>query len=329
MDESEIDRFLAAVAANPDEDTPRLVFADWLQEHGRDAHAEFVRLQCEMARWPAGAPEQDALGPRLSELWEELHPGWQPEFAAVGLPNVRCDQFARGFLDPPELYHHRRSAHPFAWNLLRTAATIYATDDSSEDDQDDMAEDDQVDLANPNLWRCVHLFGERNGLQCKDLAPFATAGHFSRLEMLDLGRNQIGPVGVDSLVRCPSFRRLSSIRLDTNPIGDTGAARLASAAWLRRFDVVDLSDCGISDNGLRALLRGVDPNRLTNLLFEGNQITDTGLAAVAAVKWGAQLKTLDFRANPVTRGGVAALVRAVPADTFVDVDAGLHPEEEE
>jgi uncharacterized protein (TIGR02996 family) len=29
------DALLAATLANPDEDTPRLVFADWLQENGR------------------------------------------------------------------------------------------------------------------------------------------------------------------------------------------------------------------------------------------------------------------------------------------------------
>ncbi|MBA4189077.1 MAG: hypothetical protein C0467_13850 [Planctomycetaceae bacterium] len=46
---------MAAIIANPDEDTPRLVFADWLQEHGdkhEQARAEFIRLQCELAKLP-------------------------------------------------------------------------------------------------------------------------------------------------------------------------------------------------------------------------------------------------------------------------------------
>jgi len=46
---------MAAIIANPDEDTPRLVLADWLDENG-DEHdhgrAEFIRLQCELARFP-------------------------------------------------------------------------------------------------------------------------------------------------------------------------------------------------------------------------------------------------------------------------------------
>jgi uncharacterized protein (TIGR02996 family) len=37
---------LAAIHAEPRDDTPRLVYADWLQEHGQEEYAEFIRLQC-------------------------------------------------------------------------------------------------------------------------------------------------------------------------------------------------------------------------------------------------------------------------------------------
>lgn len=43
-------QLLAAVCANPECDEPRLVYADWLQEQGEGERAEFVRLQCELAR---------------------------------------------------------------------------------------------------------------------------------------------------------------------------------------------------------------------------------------------------------------------------------------
>ena len=32
------------------EDTPRLMYADWLQEHGRPVRAEFIRVQIDIAR---------------------------------------------------------------------------------------------------------------------------------------------------------------------------------------------------------------------------------------------------------------------------------------
>lgn len=41
---------LAAIAHEPDDDTPRLVYADWLEEYGKAARAEFIRVQCELAR---------------------------------------------------------------------------------------------------------------------------------------------------------------------------------------------------------------------------------------------------------------------------------------
>jgi uncharacterized protein (TIGR02996 family) len=40
----------AAVLADPDDDLPRLVFADWCDENGEPERAEFVRGQCELAR---------------------------------------------------------------------------------------------------------------------------------------------------------------------------------------------------------------------------------------------------------------------------------------
>ena len=44
------DALLAAIAATPDDDLPRLVYADWLDENGRPIRAEFIRLQIEIAK---------------------------------------------------------------------------------------------------------------------------------------------------------------------------------------------------------------------------------------------------------------------------------------
>lgn len=41
---------LAAIRDNPEEDTPRLVYADWLDENDRPARAEFIRVQVDGAR---------------------------------------------------------------------------------------------------------------------------------------------------------------------------------------------------------------------------------------------------------------------------------------
>jgi uncharacterized protein (TIGR02996 family) len=42
--------FLQAILENPDDDAPRLIFADWLEERGNSDRAEFIRLQCGRSR---------------------------------------------------------------------------------------------------------------------------------------------------------------------------------------------------------------------------------------------------------------------------------------
>ena len=53
---SDRDALLAAIRAHPDEDTPRLVFADYLEENGAAPRAAFVRAQVELARTPPWEP---------------------------------------------------------------------------------------------------------------------------------------------------------------------------------------------------------------------------------------------------------------------------------
>ena len=59
------DAFLHAILAAPDDDTPRLIYADWLEERG-DLRGEFIRLQVELAE--PGAAAQLPLLVRAKEL---------------------------------------------------------------------------------------------------------------------------------------------------------------------------------------------------------------------------------------------------------------------
>ena len=73
---------LAAILAHPDEDTPRLMFADWLQEHDQPVRAEFVRVQVALADvlhriergYPTGRPVgcSERERKRYPELFEFL-----------------------------------------------------------------------------------------------------------------------------------------------------------------------------------------------------------------------------------------------------------------
>jgi uncharacterized protein (TIGR02996 family) len=85
--------FLRAIVEDPDDDTPRLVYADWLDEHGDAARAEFIREQIELARGPAAARTRDRLAKRERRLLLEHESRWAAPLHGL----VRRARFVRGF----------------------------------------------------------------------------------------------------------------------------------------------------------------------------------------------------------------------------------------
>jgi uncharacterized protein (TIGR02996 family) len=67
--------FLRAIAENPAEDGPRLVYADWLEERG-DPRAEILRLEDALSRCPDGDSRRASLEARLRELLPGVGIGW-------------------------------------------------------------------------------------------------------------------------------------------------------------------------------------------------------------------------------------------------------------
>jgi len=62
---------LAAIVANPKEDAPRLVYADWLDENGQPERAEFIRVQIELAKIP-DPPVDTTAGLRAAARKQQL-----------------------------------------------------------------------------------------------------------------------------------------------------------------------------------------------------------------------------------------------------------------
>jgi uncharacterized protein (TIGR02996 family) len=50
-DNPDWEALLKGIVAAPDDDMPRLVAADWLEEHNEVERAEFIRLQCELSQY--------------------------------------------------------------------------------------------------------------------------------------------------------------------------------------------------------------------------------------------------------------------------------------
>lgn len=106
MMEKENQVFLNTIIANPDDDAPRWVYADWLDEQGYYERAEFIRLQCR-----GTSPVSTHRLP--GELFKLLRGGWC-ELSKV-FPEERRYQSQEDVYHDVEqaCYHHARSRLSF------------------------------------------------------------------------------------------------------------------------------------------------------------------------------------------------------------------------
>ncbi|MDB5313612.1 MAG: hypothetical protein JWO38_7814 [Gemmataceae bacterium] len=93
--------FLAAIRANPDDDTPRLVYADWLEEHGDPDRAAFIRVQCELEpiRNRPDHPRAAVLRAREKVLFDRHWQEWIGQLARTEFYEVKPPIFRRGIAD--------------------------------------------------------------------------------------------------------------------------------------------------------------------------------------------------------------------------------------
>jgi uncharacterized protein (TIGR02996 family) len=67
----EADALLDAIWDNPDDDTPRLVYADWLQEHDHEDYAQFIRLSLQADGGSKPPAERRRLGIERRPYWKQ------------------------------------------------------------------------------------------------------------------------------------------------------------------------------------------------------------------------------------------------------------------
>jgi uncharacterized protein (TIGR02996 family) len=95
------DAFLWAIIESPDDNTLRLVYADWLEEHGQPDRAAFIRIQCELTRLADGNPRR----PELEAVERRLLKEHGDEWLAQAWPQA-CTadvRFGRGFVQEVSL----------------------------------------------------------------------------------------------------------------------------------------------------------------------------------------------------------------------------------
>jgi uncharacterized protein (TIGR02996 family) len=157
---SDGDILFRVICENPQEDTPRLAYADWLEENGQAERAEFIRLQCEAWNLTPQYSSIHEARTRASELLKRYGDKWYRELPSV--PGVEWSSlFVRGFVDKVWLTTSRNAKESllaaFAAAPIRYLETRYSTDL------------DYRELA-PLLGRLVSLNGRRP-IQATPISP--------------------------------------------------------------------------------------------------------------------------------------------------------------
>jgi uncharacterized protein (TIGR02996 family) len=205
---------LRAIAAHPDEDTPRLAYADWLDEHGNPTNrAAFIRGQIELSRLKDDSLHRREVAFRCRQLRDAHEEEWlEPRDAFTFDWN-----WSRGFVEtftttPPDLESQDAelfSVHPFRrlwlWEL-----------------EGDI---DGVQLIPPeNKLTALDLIC--NNLNVTQLKKLAKTTHLPHLRELGLMFNDLRDTAVKVLCGEPFFQRLELIRLGANPFTDRGRDQL-------------------------------------------------------------------------------------------------------
>lgn len=252
---SDHDALLNAIAEQPEEDTPRLMYADWLEENGDPERADFVRIQVRLAQPGLTGEEKAALVRRHRPYLTGFERRWKEELPRID--GVEWGDFNRGLIEEVRA--------PSEQPVVAHAAEIFAVPGLHVLRLWRLA--GGADLAAvPELIRLrrlrVIMPGNRPALRALLASP-----HLRRLTVLDLYN-----VGVDDALATNiadgRFPALADLGLAMNPIGDAGALALANSPHLPNLRSLNLKSNGIS--GLSAAAR----NALRKRFGKGVQLPD-------------------------------------------------------
>jgi uncharacterized protein (TIGR02996 family) len=199
---SDREALLTAVFARPADDAPRLVYADWLDEHGEPAQAAFIRAQIDLARTDPNTDEHDRVAERLFGLWDAFLAELGP--AAAGVMLLPSD-FRRGFVDTPIqlLVSTFRDQSPRWWPRLPVRAVSI-----------DLTAWNVGELVRvPYLARLWELVLAGDDPHHQIIRRLVKCHLFRELRVLDLSQFGLGVEAAEALAGSDAFPRLEELRL--------------------------------------------------------------------------------------------------------------------
>jgi uncharacterized protein (TIGR02996 family) len=307
--------FVQAVAANPDDDGPRLMFADFLEERGDVAsivRAEFIRVQCAIAR-------QINTSDVLEKLWEReanlLEANWRiwlrPICQALGEPlPVASSQRTLSGEGPPErhslqwletarqahMVHQpwtgRESAYFYYGQFRRgffSHAALVAKPYRGPQHVARLVERTPIDgltlVQYPMRELCATIEASQPK-QLRSLELLFPDGDglqaITRLKDLDnLRELMIRSVRnnadiVLTLVHGTIFDHLKLLSLNSCYIDEVSLLELARRPWVANLERLELVHCGLTDRHAQILIERFPSSNLTHLDLSANRFTNQG-----------------------------------------------------
>ncbi len=290
--------FLSAIDEDFDDDTPRLIYADWLEEQGGQDQidkATFIRAQIELARVGPG----DAPKPVLQRCADRLQQKWQRKWIPEGFPGEdRWFVFRRGFLDDIHL-----SNRQFV---------------------------QEAEFLSSQLPRIAKLYAQET-----DLHLLATAPHLERVHALDLWRSNVREA-LPALIRSPHAGNLRSLDLHClygdefmrafadSPIHDLqsfrshgygtfsieGVRALAQSEKVKNMTKLDLGHVGVGTDGIRALLESPHLRKLTSLSLDCCGIDPEAVRTMLEIGIPESLVSLALRGRDLRMDGLRTLLHS-------------------
>jgi Ran GTPase-activating protein (RanGAP) involved in mRNA processing and transport len=195
----------------------------------------------------------------------------------------------------------------------------------------------------------VHLDLQSNFISAKDLKILAEGVKKSRLQLLDLGKNDIRDDGVKILAdTIKTTTTLKVLSLKDNKIGSKGIQMLAAAISASgTLSDLDLAYNKFGNEGTKYIAQTLKPSTVSKGLFglqsttidsnvqmlylQGNEIGDGGVAFLCdAMKSNKSLKHLFLQGNRIGERGIMELAHILSLKTCVlqtlDISGGEHEE---
>jgi uncharacterized protein (TIGR02996 family) len=292
---------LRAVLAAPDDDAPRLVYADWLSERG-DPRGEFIQTQCVLAA-NATAPRHEELRTRERELLATHGNRW---LHALGLGGAGVAAEST-VMEPRDLALVRRQIVLFKRGFVDAAKLNFSTYEASSAA---LAEEPLRHLA---LGRA----------QIGDAARLSELRAPPSLRTLAFRGSPVGSAGAAALASCRALRDIGELRLIDCDIDHEGLSALASSDVLGALQVFDFSKNRPHGRiGAEALSKAPWLSGLRSLLLNDTGFGDDGLWVLARSRGFRALRELGMKSCRLQNAGICALASSHSLRTLTHIDLG-------